>query len=226
MKVNEVYGPVKQGEGKSTGLVVMFVRLAMCNLRCVWCDTKYTWDWKNFDRTKEVHEVSISEILLQLEKTDTKAVVISGGEPFLQQKELTQLLRELKDRGYWVEIETNGTIVPTSEFVQLIDQINCSPKLANSGEALDRRINYDALRILSFYNKVYFKFVVSSNNDITEILSLVKEFELRQVYLMPQGLTLDELQTRNEIVEQLAQKYGFKFSPRLHVTSDVQQRGV
>lgn len=225
MKINEIYGPVEQGEGKSTGLAVMFIRLAMCNLRCVWCDTKYTWDWQNFDRTKEVHEMSISQILSQLKKTDVKAVVISGGEPFLQQKQLTQLLRELKTLGYWVEIETNGTIIPTPEFVQLIDQINCSPKLANSGDLEKLRLKPLALQALQATGKANFKFVMSSQIDVFEVLQLVRKYSLKEIYLMPEGVTKEALAEKEELVKYVCQATGFKFSPRLHVTS-TQQRGI
>ena len=143
IKVNEIFGPTIQGEGASAGRPVMFLRTSFCNLRCVWCDTPYTWNWKGtdyehpdkFDPKKEVHDMTADEIVqqIQLNGKDIKALVISGGEPMLQQSKLIDVLRPLKQDGYWVEIETNGTIAPTQEFSDLIDQINCSPKLASSG---------------------------------------------------------------------------------------------
>ena len=61
MQVNEIFKSI-QGEGPNFGKPAIFLRTAQCNLKCTWCDTKYTWDWKNFDYSKEVHEMSIDEI--------------------------------------------------------------------------------------------------------------------------------------------------------------------
>ena len=47
-----------QGEGHSIGTPTVFLRLALCNLTCVWCDTKYTWDWANFDTKAEILSMS------------------------------------------------------------------------------------------------------------------------------------------------------------------------
>ena len=141
IKVNEIFGPTIQGEGRTVGKPVKFLRTAGCNLACVWCDTPYTWNWQGtdfehpekFDREKEIHDMSVDEIKTQLDQIgkDVKALVISGGEPMLQQNKLVPLLHLLKNDGYWVEIETNGTRAPSDEFLSLIDQINCSPKLTN-----------------------------------------------------------------------------------------------
>lgn len=215
MKISSVFGPTLQGEGKSSGLKVMFIRLAMCNLHCSWCDTKYTWDWKNFDIEKEIHNVSISEIISQL-GTEVKSIVISGGEPLLQQNELILLIRQLK--GYWIEIETNGTITPQPELVQLVNQFNCSPKLSNSSDSFSLRIKQVPLEKFVVIGKTNFKFVVSSLQDIEEILHLVKTYEMKEVYLMPEGITKEELAEKEEIVKNLCIENGFYFSPRLHIT--------
>jgi len=217
MKMSAVFGPTIQGEGKSLGLEVMFIRLSMCNLHCVWCDTPYTWNWKQFDKSKEIIEMSINEIVEQLQKSEVKAVVISGGEPFLQQKELITLIHTLKLLGYWVEIETNGTIVPTSEFVRLIDQINCSPKLANSGDPFNLRIKEKALQVLVQSGKANFKFVVSTDDDIQEIVQLVRTHKMQEVYLMPEGITKEALQQKEQQVKTLCQVHGFHFTQRLHI---------
>ncbi len=226
MKISAIFGPTIQGEGKSIGKEVMFVRLVMCNLHCIWCDTPYTWNWvgtqyqhpEKFIKDNEVHEVSPGDIFRTLQASKVKSVVISGGEPFLQQDELIILLSALKAFNYWVEIETNGTIKPKPEFLNLVDQINCSPKLSNSKDKENARIRKDALRTFALCTKTNFKFVVSSDNDIPEILSLVKEFDMKKVYLMPEGTTKEVLEKREKLIKQLCNKHGFKFSPRLHIT--------
>lgn len=218
MRISAIFGPTIQGEGKSIGLRVMFVRLAACNLHCVWCDTPYTWDWSRFDRLKEVHHREVNSIVAQLQAYNVKAVVISGGEPLLQQKELTELVVALKRHKYWIEIETNGTMLPNTTLTTLVDQFNCSPKLENSGDAKGLRIKPDVLRALVANKKTNFKFVVSRDEDIAEILVLVHEFKMEEVYLMPEGITKEALAEKESIVKALCEEYGFKFSGRIHIT--------
>ena len=59
MKISEIFESI-QGEGTNAGKPAVFLRTAECNLKCTWCDTKYTWDWKNFDYAKEVKEISVA----------------------------------------------------------------------------------------------------------------------------------------------------------------------
>src|SRR5271165_2058052 len=163
--INEIYGPIKQGEGKSSGKNMMFIRLAGCNLACVWCDTPYTWNWigtkfihpEKFDPKKETTMLTPIEIFDQVKNLspETKAIILSGGEPMLQQKNLIPLLTLLKNNGYWIEVETNGTIEPKDDFITLIDQFNCSPKLTNSGpdNPLKKREKADALTKISSLDK-------------------------------------------------------------------------
>jgi len=226
LKVNSIFGPTIQGEGRSQGKQVMFLRLGYCNLSCTWCDTKYTWDWKNYDVTKEVHIMDQARILSKLEPC--KAVVISGGEPLLQQSGLLPLIVELRKRGYWIEIETNGTIAPKLELLQHVDQFNCSPKLSNSGDTKEQRVKPRALQTLVASPKVFFKFVIGTEKDIREVWEYVKTYNIptNRVYLMPLGKTKEELTQTTEKVRSLAVRHGFVFSSRLHVELWGTQRDV
>jgi 7-cyano-7-deazaguanosine (preQ0) biosynthesis protein QueE len=234
--VNEIFGPTIQGEGKTAGKVVMFLRLAGCNLACIWCDTPYTWNWvgtkfqhpEKYRKEKEVHKMTVDEVIRKVEKRNCKALVISGGEPMLQMRELVVLSERLKKQGWWIEIETNGTVVPSDSFLEVVDQINCSPKLSNSGpdNPLRKRIIPQALTKLASCPKTIFKFVVSCSSDIPEILDLVNRFQMKQVYLMPEGKTRREQLERQEEVKQLCKQFGFYFSPRLQVLQWDQKRGV
>ena len=228
MKVNEIFGPTIQGEGKSAGREVLFLRLALCNLHCVWCDTPHTWNWsgtpfshpEKFEKKDEIHEMEIDDILAALNalSEDVRSLVISGGEPLLQQRDLLPLLVELKARGWWIEIETNGTIAPTSEFDEYVDQFNCSPKLANSGNSVRLRIHEEALQKLADNAKVYFKFVVAGEDDVPEVLSFVERYSMERVYLMPLGKTAEELEETREIVRGIAERLRLQFTDRLHIT--------
>ena len=237
--VNEIYGCVKQGEGKSSGKDVMFVRLSGCNLACIWCDTPYTWNWvgtkfkhpDKYDKKKETHKMTEDEVKKQLyEKAgQVRGLVISGGEPMLQQKQLIPFLQNLVF--WWIEVETNGTIEPTDQFIRLINQFNCSPKLSNAGtdNPLKLRFKKKALKkIASCGDKATFKFVIQSNQDLTEMLAIMSEVEInpKYVWLMPEGKTREEQLERQDQVKELSQMYGFNFSPRLHILEFGNKRGV
>ena len=135
MQVNEIFKSI-QGEGPNFGKPAIFLRTAQCNLKCTWCDTKYTWDWKNYDFQKEVKEMTIDEVKDAILDLEIKHLVITGGEPLLQQDDLADLLSFLKP-DFYVEVETNCTILPNKMLTDLIDQWNVSPKTKNSGNPLE-----------------------------------------------------------------------------------------
>src|ERR1700730_9505258 len=79
----EIFATV-QGEGSTAGVPSVFVRLADCNLRCDWCDTKYTWDWQRHDRRTETVELSVDDIAeraLNAAGDGVRTAVFTGGEP-------------------------------------------------------------------------------------------------------------------------------------------------
>lgn len=234
IRVNEIFGPTIQGEGKSAGLSVIFIRLAGCNLACNWCDTPYAWNYKGskhshpikFSAKDEIHLTSVLDIVEKITETNVKNIVISGGEPLLQQDSLVPLLFYLYKSNYWIEIETNGTITPTDEVIEYVDQFNCSPKLSNSGGDVKQRIVSDALQKLSLSGKTNFKFVVAKKSDIDEIIYLTSLFQMKEVYLMAEGKTKEEQVQNSEYVEKMAHDYHFSFSPRLHILRFNTKRGV
>ena len=236
LRVNEIFGIVQQGEGKSIGLDVMFLRLVFCNLHCIFCDSPYTWNWvgtkfshpNKFRISEEVHKMTYSEVILELIHLGggVKSLVISGGEPLLQQKNLIPLLEVLKSAGWWIEIETNGTIMPSVEVFAFTDQFNCSPKLFNSGNPESLRIRPEVLKTLAQNKKSTFKFVVSCKDDISEILAMIENFNMKQVYLMPLGMTSKQLEQTREMTKRLCLEYNLNFSDRLHIVKYGDVRGV
>ena len=226
MKVNEIFGPTIQGEGKSLGKPVSFIRLAGCNLHCVWCDTPYAWDFRNWDREKESRDITVANVITRVFMLGgPKAIVISGGEPLIQQEELTQLISGLKKWGFWVEIETNGTIFVSDELASLVDQFNCSPKLLNSGNE-ERGIVVESLTRMASLEQSTFKFVIDSEKDVNEIEQLVLRFQMKQVYLMPLGKTLEELKAREILVRNICGERNWNFTPRRHIELYGSRRGV
>jgi len=239
LKVNEIFGPTVQGEGKSAGKATMFIRLAMCNLQCIWCDSPHTWNFYGvgsnhpvkYDMLKEVAIMEQSDIYNKISSMSNglKMVVISGGEPLYQQNELIKLLRIFKANNWWVEIETNGTTIPRTELLELVDQINCSPKLANSENPLSLRRQLGALIALTRSAKTNFKFVTASEDDIPEILEisdLLKTHGNPEIRLMPLSQTREEIEMREPLVKRLCEQHGFIYTTRLSILLSGTKRGI
>lgn len=234
ISVNEIFGPTVQGEGKSAGRPVAFLRLATCNLHCIWCDTPHTWNWEGtpfahpekFKKEEELHKMAHDDIFVELLKTQMNSLVISGGEPFLQQKQLMPLLKLLRSMNWWVEVETNGTVPPRPEFVELVNQINCSPKLANSLDVSKLRIRPLALEALAACSKVNFKFVIASADDLDEVLQLVDRYKFREVRLMPECRTKEELLEKEAWLQAISKEKGFIYCTRLSIMMSGSKRGV
>src|SRR3954454_2624284 len=104
--VSEVFGPTWQGEGPSIGRRCGFVRLGRCNLACTWCDTKYTWDWSQYDPSVELTRRTVADVVAERPPMDVRMVVAPGGEPLLQQRALVPLLSACRGRGWRAEVET------------------------------------------------------------------------------------------------------------------------
>ena len=225
MKISEIFESI-QGEGTNAGKPAIFLRTAECNLKCTWCDTKYTWDWKNFDYAKEVKEISIEVIRRELEQFSNRHLVITGGEPLMQQDDLVELLTFLKPK-FYVEIETNGTILPNNALSALVDQWNVSPKTSNSGNPLELCDVNESYTFFSKQKNCYFKYVIESESDLIEISTLIEKYGLKKdrVLLMTQASTKEEMNVREKAVFFMSKKNNLGFSPRMHVIKWGNQRG-
>jgi 7-carboxy-7-deazaguanine synthase len=223
--VSEVFGPTFQGEGPSIGRRAGFVRLGRCNLDCAWCDTPYTWDWERYDPAVELHRRPVADVVDQLAGMAPEIVVVTGGEPLLQQGRLVPLLEACRQRGWPVEVETNGTRAPDDAVVPLVAQWNVSPKLANSGVALDQRIRPQALAALRATGRAVFKFVVADEADLAEVAALADRHDLAPVWIMPEGTDPATVTDRARHLAGPVLARGWNLTPRLHVLLWGDQRG-
>jgi 7-cyano-7-deazaguanosine (preQ0) biosynthesis protein QueE len=224
LTVSETFGPTVQGEGPSLGRRAAFVRLGRCNLACSWCDTQYSWNWDRYDPDVELHEMTVESVLEQLDAMDVPMVVVTGGEPLLQQRALEPLLRALKERRLRVEVETAGTIAPT--LLEFVDQWNVSPKLANSGNAVERRYKPEVLRVFEATGCAVFKFVACDVTDLDEVDAIVDECGLTDVWVMPEGTDAVTLEKRTIAIGDAVVARGWNLTTRLHILVWGDKRGV
>jgi 7-carboxy-7-deazaguanine synthase len=229
--VSEIFGPTFQGEGPSLGRLCAFLRLGACNQHCVWCDTPYTWDWTGrngvrYDPRVELTRMTDDAIVERLRSMDVRMLVVSGGEPMLQQAPLARLLGAAGLAGWRVEVETAGTVVPDPELVPLVSQFNVSPKLASSGNEEHVRCRPDAIRALHATGRAVWKFVVTSLDDLHEVDRLVERFCLRPVYVMPEGRDADTVDAGLRELAPAVLDRRWNLTTRLHVHIWGSRRGV
>ena len=217
MKYSEIFYSI-QGEGQLIGYPSVFFRTSYCNLRCIWCDTPYT-SWEPEDK-----DISLEDAVDAILSYNCKQVVITGGEPFMQSKDLTILCRRLRQNGKHITIETNGTLFEKVEA----DLLSISPKLENSNPSefnhhfkqhQRNRINQLVLRQFLDYYSCQLKFVVETERDLFEIHQLEREMQIPAsiIVLMPQGITNNQIQEKQNWIVETCKKYGYRYSPRLHV---------
>lgn len=223
--VAELFGPTLQGEGPSSGQAAMFVRLSRCNLSCSYCDTPYTWDWSRFDPTAEARRLTVQDVAGWVLARRVGLVVVTGGEPLIQQAGLVPLARALTAGGQRVEIETNGTLPPEPRLVEAVGQFNVSPKLAAAGDPLGRRVVPATLRVFAGCGKAVFKFVVTDPAEFDEIDQLRRDYGLDPVWVMPEGTTAEAVLAGMRGMAEDAAARGWNVSSRLHVLLWGDRRG-
>ncbi|PZG23154.1 7-carboxy-7-deazaguanine synthase QueE [Nonomuraea aridisoli] len=221
----ERFGPTLQGEGPSIGQSALFIRLSRCNLSCTWCDTPYTWDSARFDLRQQSERTSVADLVAWALAHPVPLIVITGGEPLLQQRHLPALAEPLLQAGRRLEIETNGTVAPDSALLLAGLRFNVSPKLANAGVPADRRIKSAALEALSASGKAVFKFVARDAADLADLAELAERFAMRQVWVMPEGVTADDVLGCAQALAETVIARGWSLSLRLHVLLWGDERG-
>jgi organic radical activating enzyme len=254
IEVSEMY-VAPQGEGPNMGRLSLFVRLRRCTLRCVWCDTKQTWDKGDPDyekyETYEPHQLASAMLKKgqpfgRLSSLDVQAIVLTGGEPLMWQEEMVEALISYRStHGIPVEVETSGTIVPNTDML-----MNCSftvsHKLAsshNEGILRDYLWNEKVVqRIIAHSGQslrnVNFKPVVDPVQDVVEVASYLNwlnnisdrlgipwSFMREHIYLMPQGTSALELSANQAPIIEMAQAYGVRCTTRMHIIAYGDERG-
>jgi 7-carboxy-7-deazaguanine synthase len=219
----------RQGEGRLTGTPSVFVRFSGCNLRCWYCDTPYTsWD-------PEGEAIPLHEICRRLDAHDVAHVVITGGEPMLFPS-LPELCAAIHHRGRHITIETAGTV----DRDVACDLMSISPKLSNSTPTLEKaghwRVRHEQTRhrpdiVSRLMNRYEYqlKFVVDEPADLDEIeqyLAELSSVDRDRVWLMPQGISVEELRQREIWLSDYCEQSGYRLCPRKHIEWYGHRRGT
>lgn len=216
-----------QGEGITAGLPSVFLRLQYCNLACGassgWkCDTGYTWDKTTKEYWQEPEDWEYKDTAARISQAwndkfgqDVNAqrrLVVTGGEPLLQQEKIVRILEFIPD--WKVEVETNGTIAPIQELQNC--QLNCSPKLSNSGNSLRSRYKPDVLRLINSLPNSWFKFVAVEPRDLEEIDEIAKDCDIdkSKILIMPEGQTAEEVSRHEEALREAVATRDWKITLR------------
>ncbi|MFD8414044.1 7-carboxy-7-deazaguanine synthase QueE [Streptomyces sp. NPDC059650] len=217
--------PTFQGEGPSCGHPALFIRLSRCNLTCTRCDTKYTWDWDRFDPREESTKQLAADLVAWATSSPVELVVITGGEPLLQQARLVPLVQGLLDVGKRVEFETNGTLAPVPELLVEGVRFNVSPKIASFGVDEAKSLVPAALEAFVGSGRAAFKFVASSVADLDRIAELADTHRLEPVWVMPEGTTADGVTATTRVLAEAVASRRWYFTTRLHVMAFADERG-
>jgi organic radical activating enzyme len=196
------------------------------------CDSTSQWLWRGVDQEFQYlidrwKEQGIYDDI----KNGNIHIIWTGGEPTIKghQVAITNFFKywstqENFNDNYNVfnEIETNGTVVIDNDLFDIIDQINCSPKLANSGMSKKQRFNEEALKRIMEHPNYQFKFVISNEEDVQEIFSefvLPFSIPLKNVVCMPGLDDQADFHERTNFVLEMAKIYKFRGLTRLHISA-------
>lgn len=164
LRITEIFLSI-QGESSHVGRPCAFVRLTGCPMRCVWCDSEYTFTGGT--------RMTFEQIFNRLEQYNCKLIEITGGEP-LAQKNVFPFISELCDRGYEVLVETGGyfSIEKIDKRAKVILDVKCPA----SGE---KKRNYWQNLYLLDKNKDEVKFVIADLVDWEFAKEIIKKYSLQ-----------------------------------------------
>lgn len=261
--ISEMFYSV-QGEGPTTGIPAVFIRLTHCDLSCgvsrkkmnqlikddtiqpntrieidlpdaTWvCDSIPVWkQGKQWDFSEVIGYFKANKIYDDICLGNIH-IVWTGGEPTIKQHQesINNFMEYWVDynriNGPWtqlrpyMEIETNGRNYINNELFLVSSQINCSPKLSNSGMTEKQRIVPGSIKRIMQHPNYNFKFVVSNENDIEEaFVSYIYMFNIpiKNVLFMPGMDKQEQYFERTNWILEMAKKYKFRALSRLHIAS-------
>jgi 7-carboxy-7-deazaguanine synthase len=162
MQIIEVFHSL-QGEGPLTGVRTTFIRTARCNLRCTWCDTKYSFG--------PGHPRTIDSLVTEVRRHRTRHVCLTGGEPLLQGESL-ELTRQLAKEGITTVIETGGSLDVTPFLA--VPRLVLSVDVKCPSSRMERRNRWSNLLLLRARDVL--KFVIADRKDYLYARRVVRRY--------------------------------------------------
>jgi 7-carboxy-7-deazaguanine synthase len=228
-----------QGEGRTMGIPAIFVRLAGCNLMCggqgtekdgklhdgaTWrCDTIEVWLEGKTQSFENLTDTLIETLDFVQRLQAGVHLVITGGEPLLQQDRLLHWLEWLEQQYKLrptIEVETNATIIPLPDLDARVSYWNTSPKLQNSGMPEASRVFEPVLHWFAQNPKTMSKFVIGSESDWCEInrdFIQTGLIDRKQIVLMAAADSRESLMRTNKQVADICIRESVRMCTRLHV---------
>ncbi len=209
--IHEIYRSL-QGESTFAGLPCVFVRLAVCNARCVWCDTPHAFNQGDL--------CAVEDVLRRVEDFRCPLVEITGGEPLLQ-PEVLPLMTRLADRGRTVLLETSGAldVAPVDPRVHVIMDLKCP----DSGECAHNR--WANLEILKPTDQI--KLVIASRNDFDWAAEAIRTHRLDERFIVLMSAVFGAVRPLELAEWLLASGLNVRLQLQLHkYIWDPQARGV
>lgn len=163
MKISEIFMSI-EGEGVRTGAPSVFVRLFGCNLRCSYCDSMYAVEGNDF------REMTITDVIDSIRNFNVSNVTITGGEPLIHPG-IQDLLNQLDQQGYEINIETNGTRPKFKDYKNVFYTMDW--KSISSGENSKMDLN----KLMDLSQKDVVKFVVANPSDLQEASNVIETLE-------------------------------------------------
>lgn len=168
MKVIEKFLSIN-GEGLKSGELAVFIRFQGCNLRCPYCDTKYSYI------NPKYQELEVEEIIDYIKSTNVNNVTLTGGEPLIQ-PDVDKLINELSNLGYRVELETNGS-VDISKYVGL-NGVSFTLDYKGPSSLMEDKMNLENYKYLGKNDVV--KFVCGSDIDLLKAKEIILKYHLNE----------------------------------------------
>ena len=199
------------GEGPSAGELATFIRFVGCNLRCSWCDTKYSWDG-----TVKPESVSATEIYEYVKTAGATNVTLTGGEPLIQKNIEAVIAKLASDDSLTIRVETHGGVCLASfkeRFRKSNVQFIVDFKLPSSDMMSQMcHTNFETVD----YHDTY-KFVIASEEDLTEAIRLVRYHDLPKKCLVYFSPVVDNIEAKAIVEQMVAERLnGVKLQLQLH----------
>jgi 7-carboxy-7-deazaguanine synthase len=200
LKINEIFHSI-QGESTAAGLPCVFVRLTYCNLRCVYCDTEYSF--------YEGKDMPVDDIISEVNKYGCRLVEITGGEP-LMQEEVHELMTKLCDSGKEVMIETGGSLT-----VEKIDpRVKIIMDLKTPYSKMAHKNMFENIDFLKSSDEV--KFVVGSREDYLWTKDIIAKYNLDKRFTVLMSPVFGEVENIDLAKWILEDKLDVRFQVQLH----------